>query len=448
MASTQVLNFLHEPIMENFPGSTFLEAQLDVNTAPLAAGHLAVCCSFSDDLSREVVDELVRAHVKLLMYDPEIPLHKTSDVTVVHVRFVAMRNLHLAHVRMHIGDYTLSGLVGYELRSKTIGVLGTGAVGTAACRIFKGFGCKVLACDIRESDAVKALGVEYVVKEQLLRSADIISLHCPALPSTRHIIDKSSIAMMKPGAILVNVSRDSLVEMDVALEAVESGQLGGLALDVYEHEGVLFSKNWTALSPTERFKSWDRNFQKLKSHPNVLVTPRSSFLTEEALANIAAVTVNNIREFSVGRCLTHQACLKALDFALEHFPTGYSYHLVHMQPRPYASPFVADESAAPEYDYGSMRSAEMTAAAASNKFLKEVFVPKAKSAGADVFAMVLPVDSDSSSQIGAAICEYADKTKADALIMMRQNKSAVERFFMGSVSRYCAVNSPGHYRAQ
>ncbi|CAL8465644.1 g5180 [Coccomyxa elongata] len=326
-AQKYVLDFLHEPIIKNFPGSTFFEARLDVNTAPLAAGHQVVCCFSKDNLSREVVDKLASAGVKFVamrcavFHNVDLRACQEAGIAVARVpnyspssvaeHAVAMllclnRNLHLANIRMHTGDYTLSGLVGYEMRSKTIGVIGTGAVGTVACRIFRGFGCKVLAYDICESDAVKALGVEYVVKEQLLRSADIITLHCPSLPSTRHIINKSSIAIMKTGAIIVNVSRGSLVETDAAIQAIESGQLGGLALDVYEHEGALFSRNWTALSPTERFKSWDREFQRLKSHPNILITPSLSFLTEEALTNIAAETVNNIREFSAGRSLTHQ----------------------------------------------------------------------------------------------------------------------------------------------
>ncbi|CAL8465663.1 g5199 [Coccomyxa elongata] len=136
---------------------------------------------------------------------------------------------------------------------------------------------------------------------------------------------------------------------------------------------------------------------------------------------------------------TGEECLKALDFALEHFPTGYSYHLVHMQPRPFVSAVVVDVVCC-QYDYENKQA--MTAAAASNKFMDEVFVPRAKSAGADVCALVLAVDSDNSSQIGAAICKYAEETTADAVILMRENKSEVSRFLMGSVTRYCAVNSP------
>ncbi|CAL8469883.1 g9425 [Coccomyxa elongata] len=131
-------------------------------------------------------------------------------------------------------------------------------------------------------------------------------------------------------------------------------------------------------------------------------------------------------------------CLKAVDFALEHFPTGYTYHLVHLQPRPLASYYIFNPII-PEYGYDELQATEKMLA--SYNFMDEVFAPKARSAGADILPMVLTVDSDSSSDIGAAICEYAESVNADALIMMRQNKSAISRFFMGSVTRYCAVHS-------
>ncbi|KAK9905506.1 hypothetical protein WJX75_001127 [Coccomyxa subellipsoidea] len=330
-ASRYVHDFLNEPIMENFPGSTFIEAQLDINTAPLAAGHKAICCFVNDNLSKDVVEKLAEAGVRFVAmrcagFDrvdlkaceqagiavARVPTYSPASVAehAVAMLLCLNRNLHLAHIRMWAGDYTLSGLVGFELRSKTVGVLGTGAIGAAACRIFKGFGSRVIAYDIYESEEVRALGVEYMSKEELLQQADVISLHCPLLPSTYHIIDKDSIATMKRGAIIVNVSRGGLVDTDAATDALETGQLGGLALDVYEHEGSLFFKNWTALTSGERFKSWDKKFQMLKSYPNVLVTPHSAFLTEQALSNIAATTVENLKEFSTGKKLSFQVVAK------------------------------------------------------------------------------------------------------------------------------------------
>ncbi|CAL8469882.1 g9424 [Coccomyxa elongata] len=134
-------------------------------------------------------------------------------------------------------------------------------------------------------------------------------------------------------------------------------------------------------------------------------------------------------------------CLKALDFALEHFPIGYTYHLVHLQPRPVAYPYVASPLAF-EISYLNMQAIDKETITSSSKFLDDVFASKAKSAGADVFAVVVSVDSDSSSDIGAAICTYTEKTKANALILMRQNKSTISRFFLGSVTKYCAIHSP------
>ncbi|CAL8469893.1 g9435 [Coccomyxa elongata] len=133
-------------------------------------------------------------------------------------------------------------------------------------------------------------------------------------------------------------------------------------------------------------------------------------------------------------------CLKALDFALQHLPNGYTYYIVHMQPRPYVSSIIAG-AVAPEFAYQQLEAFEKEMTAASNKIMDAVFIPKAKSAGAEACATVLKVESDSSSHIGTAICDYAEKVKAVALILMRQNKSAVSRFFMGSVTKFCAVHS-------
>ncbi|CAL8465654.1 g5190 [Coccomyxa elongata] len=134
-------------------------------------------------------------------------------------------------------------------------------------------------------------------------------------------------------------------------------------------------------------------------------------------------------------------CLKALDFAHEHFPTGYTYYLVHMQPRPLSYPYIAS-AVATESAYEHLHAMEKEMAAASHLFMEEVFAPKARSTGAEVCVAVVMVDSDSSRHIGAAICKLAEKAKADALIMMRQNKSAVAHFFLGSVTQYCAAHSP------
>ncbi|CAL5224887.1 g7646 [Coccomyxa viridis] len=326
-AHRYVLDFLEQPVMSNFPDSTFIEAQLDANTALLAAGHAAVCCFVNDDLSKEVVERLAEVGVKFVAmrcagFDrvdvrscqqlgikvARVPTYSPASVAehAVAMLLCLNRNLHLAHIRMWAGDYTLSGLVGFELRCKTVGVVGTGAIGAAAARIFCGFGAKVIAHDLYESEALKKLGVTYVSKEELLQQADVISLHCPLLPSTYHIIDKASIESMQPGAIIVNVSRGGLVDVDAAMDALESGQLGGLAMDVYEQEGALFFKNWSSVSASERYKSWDKKFQLLKSYPNVLISPHSAFLTKEALENICSTTVANIKEFQEGGKLTYE----------------------------------------------------------------------------------------------------------------------------------------------
>ncbi|KAK9832600.1 hypothetical protein WJX81_002765 [Elliptochloris bilobata] len=320
-AQNYVREFLEGPLRASFPNSAFFEAALDLDTAQLAGGYDAACLFVNDLASEPVIKRLAEGGVRFLAmrcagFDKvdvaaaaeagirvaRVPTYSPHSVAehAVAMLLCLNRNLHHAYLRVREGDYSLSGLVGFELRTKVVGIVGTGAIGLAACQIFRGFGSRVLAYDIREDPAAVALGVEYVSKERLLREVDIVSLHCPLLPSTYHIIDAESIATMKPGAIIVNVSRGGLVDTDAACNALESGQLGGLACDVYEHEGSLFFKDWRTCQLKEGFKVWDRKFQLLKTFPNVLISPHSAFLTSEALANIAATTVENLKAFEAG----------------------------------------------------------------------------------------------------------------------------------------------------
>eukprot|EP00884_Botryococcus_braunii_P010134 jgi/Botrbrau1/19121/Bobra.0077s0034.1 len=325
-SANYVKNFFEAVLQAACPGSSFFEARLDKDSAALAAGHDVVCLFVNDDASAEVIEELASVGVKMIAmrcagFDKvdlvaaekwgiqvaRVPTYSPHSVAehAVGLCLCLNRNLHKAYVRIWQGDYSLSGLVGFEIRTKTIGILGTGAIGAATAQIFKGFGGKVIAYDIRENPAVTALGIPYVSKEEVLQEADIVSLHVPLLPSTYHIIDRNSIAMMKDGAMIINVSRGALVDTDAAIEALESAKLGGLAIDVYEHEGALFFSNWSAMPFSDRASTWDRRFQVLKSLPTVLVSPHSAFLTKEALDNIAATTIYNISQFAAGEELTN-----------------------------------------------------------------------------------------------------------------------------------------------
>lgn len=216
-----------------------------------------------------------------------------------------IRRLHKAYARVREGNFTLDGLVGYDLRGKTVGIVGTGKIGRCFASAMSGFGVELLAYDLRENADAKAMGVRYCGLDELLGKSHIVSLHLPLNPSTERIIDDSAFAKMKDGAILVNVSRGGLVDTAAALRALRSGKLGGLALDVYEREEGLFFRDFSNLSSSDLVQHREArpdvdNLALLLSYPNVLLTPHSAFLTHEALGNIAETTFWNIDEYFTG----------------------------------------------------------------------------------------------------------------------------------------------------
>jgi len=323
-AKQYVKDYLERPLKATFPNSTFVEAGLDVETAALAEGSEVALVFVNDVCTREVVARLAQAGVKLIALrcagfdrvDLEacekhgirvvrVPTYAPASVAehAVALMFALNRNLHIAHLRVLQGNYGLSGLVGYEMNNKTVGVIGTGAIGYEACRILKGIGCTVLAYDVFENPKVKALGIPYLSLEELLPQCHIVSLHCPLLPSTKHIINRDRIATMKEGVMIINVSRGGLIESSALFDALESGRIGALGLDTYEKEGGLFFEDFTIYETSQRMKSWDRQFKSLTTYPQVLVTPHSAFLTKEALDNIATTTINNIVNYATSQPL-------------------------------------------------------------------------------------------------------------------------------------------------
>ncbi|KAL3135515.1 hypothetical protein ABBQ38_005995 [Trebouxia sp. C0009 RCD-2024] len=306
-----------------------IEGRLDQHSATFAAGHQAVCLFVNDDGSAPVLKILadcgvsfiamrcagfdkidVEAAESLGISVARVPTYSPHSIAehAISLMMCLNRRLHHAHMRMHQWDYSLSGLVGFELHGKTVGVVGTGAIGSALCAVLKGFGCLVLAHDLKPSAHCQGMGVEYVSLEELLQRSDVVSLHCPLLPSTKHMISAQRLALMKPGAMLINCSRGGLVDTLALIEALESGHIGAAGLDVYEREGPLFFANLGEMELNERMQSWDRNFQILKSFPNVLITPHSAFLTQEALQSIAQTTIVNLTEFQLGQSLSYQVC--------------------------------------------------------------------------------------------------------------------------------------------
>lgn len=192
-------------------------------------------------------------------------------------------------------DFYLRGSIGQDIHGKVVGIIGTGKIGRIACTIMKGFGTTVLAYDVFEDEEMKAMGVKYVPLDDLLARSDFVSLHCPLLPDTRHIIDERSLAIMKPGALLVNCGRGALVKTSALVEGLRTGRLGGVAMDVYEHEADLFFKDRSGDLLV------DNDFLVLQSFPTCLMTPHSSWVTVEALQSIWGVTRKNLDFFLARR---------------------------------------------------------------------------------------------------------------------------------------------------
>ncbi|HEX2011485.1 MAG TPA: 2-hydroxyacid dehydrogenase, partial [Roseateles sp.] len=222
---------------------------------------------------------------------PEYSPHAVAEHTVA-LLLTLNRKTHRAHARVREGNFALDGLLGFDLHGRTVGVVGTGKIGACFARIMgPGFGCALLGHDPRPSPACEALGMRYVGLDELLAASDVISLHCPLTPQTRHLIDGTALACMKRGVLLLNSSRGAVIDTGAAIAALKTGQLGGLGLDVYEEEGELFFRDLsdTALQ--------DDVFARLLTFPNVLITGHQGFFTAEALTAIAETTLANLQAF-------------------------------------------------------------------------------------------------------------------------------------------------------
>ena len=209
------------------------------------------------------------------------------------------RKIHKAYNRTRDFDFRLSGLVGFDLCGKTVGVVGTGKIGRIFAQICKGFSMNVIAYD---PYLAKDNGLDYVDLDTLLAQSDVISLHCPLTESTHHIINEKSIQKMKPGAVIINTSRGQLIESDSLLNALKSGKLGGAGLDVYEEESEFFFEDFSQTVIRDDILSI------LVSLPNVIITSHQAFLTNEALENIAKTTIQNLDEFFADGPLANEIC--------------------------------------------------------------------------------------------------------------------------------------------
>ncbi|MEE4661843.1 MAG: 2-hydroxyacid dehydrogenase, partial [Halieaceae bacterium] len=205
------------------------------------------------------------------------------------------RKLYRAYNRVRDDNFSLQGLLGFDLNGCTVGIVGTGKIGECFAAIMHGFGCRLLGHDLQPNPSCVGLGMQYVSLEELMSQSDIISLHCPLLPETKHMINASTIAGMKPGAMLINTSRGGLINTRDVIHGIKSGQVGYLGIDVYEEEADLFFEDLSGQVLQ------DDQFQLLQSFPNVVITSHQAFFTRNALEAIAATTLANIADFKAGR---------------------------------------------------------------------------------------------------------------------------------------------------
>ncbi|KAF9945965.1 hypothetical protein BGZ72_000806, partial [Mortierella alpina] len=287
---------------------------LSIETAPLAARCDAVCVFVDDCVDESVLGLLyeqgirgvflrcagfnnvdLKAAEKFGIFVARVPAYSPEAVAefAVALMLTLNRHTHRAYNRIREGNFNLRSLLGFNMHGKTVGIVGVGRIGLAVARILKGFGCHLLAYDPYEVEEFKALG-SYTKLDDLLQQSNIVTLHCPLMDSTKHLINQGSLKSLKKGAMLINTSRGGIIDTDAVIDALKCGQIGALGLDVYEKEAGLFFIDHSS------DVIQDDVFQRLLTFPNVVVTGHQAFLTEEALTEIAETTFQNFQHFTDG----------------------------------------------------------------------------------------------------------------------------------------------------
>jgi len=299
----------------------YFDTLLASDTASLAAGFPAVSVFVNDSVDAGVLQHLAAGGTKLVatrstgFNQIDVGAAKKLGVKVVRVTdyspnsvaefavgllLALNRKIPRAYNRTREGNFDLDGLMGFDLVGRTVAVIGTGKIGTIFARIMAGFGCIVIGYDLHHSPEFEKIGCHYTDADKAQAEADIISLHCPLTPQTHHIVNARTLARVKRGALLINTSRGGLVDTQAAVEALKSGQLGGIAIDVYEQEASLFFRD---LSSTV---IRDDVIQRLVSFPNAILTGHQAFFTREALTTILKTTLASISDFAAGRALANE----------------------------------------------------------------------------------------------------------------------------------------------
>jgi D-lactate dehydrogenase len=299
----------------------YLEVPLNMSTAILAKGYDAVCVFVNDIVNKEVLEELSHHAVKLIalrcagfnnvdlktayalgMKVVRVPAYSPYSVAEHTLALILAlnRKTHRAYNRVKEGNFSLIGLMGFDLHGKTAGLIGLGKIGMVTAKILKGFGCRVLGYDVHHPKEADELGVEFTSLENIYSSSDIISLHCPLTPETHHIINADSIVKMKKGVMLINTSRGALIDAKAVIAALKKEQISNLGLDVYEEEADLFFEDLSDKVIQ------DDIFMRLLSFNNVLVTGHQAFFTSNAMQNIADITLQNIEDFKNNQPLVNE----------------------------------------------------------------------------------------------------------------------------------------------
>ncbi len=294
----------------------FVETVLDADTASVARGFPAVCPFVDDLLDAQTLEILAQGGTRLLVLRStgfnhvDIPVAGKCGIAVMRVRdysphavaefalglmLTLNRHLHKAYARVREGNFLLDGLLGFDMHGKTVGILGTGKIGTALAHCLHGMGCQLLGYDIQPNPECQQLGMEYGPLEAVLARSQILSLHLPLTPETYHLLNAERLGQMPQGSILVNTSRGGIVDTRALIAALKSRHLGAVGLDVYEEEAELYFHNLCDDIIC------DDTFARLLTFPNVVVTGHQAFFTREALTAIAATTIQNLDDFEAGR---------------------------------------------------------------------------------------------------------------------------------------------------
>ncbi|MGF2413798.1 MAG: 2-hydroxyacid dehydrogenase [Ferruginibacter sp.] len=320
-AKTYDREYLDKVNNSNTQQLTYFKAALNAGTTNLSIGFDAVCIFVNDTVDKAVIEKLAANGIKIIALrcagfnNVDIAAAAANNIKVVRVpayspqavaeHAVALiltlnRKTHKAYNRVRESNFSIEKLTGFNLYNKTVGVIGTGKIGIAFCTIMQGFGCKVIAYDLFESDYLKEKGIIYRSIDEILNQSDIISLHCPLTPNTQYLFNSTAFSKMKDGAMLINTSRGALINTADAIDALKTGKLGYLGIDVYEQEENIFFKD---LSESIVH---DDLIERLISFHNVLITPHLGFFTKEALDQIAVTTLKNLMDFENGLPLCNE----------------------------------------------------------------------------------------------------------------------------------------------